>query len=158
MQPLVSHSRYICPGYSQYDISKDPFSAAESAIAIQMEKMRAAEAIAARDVIAQHLSLACKSIREKSAIIDSLLQQNKYLEGILKEYSSTLALAPASSSLASQSEQSSPAGQEAPCASSADGNSKTENSARNAPLSSDVSVEEEPPKYEVVTEALSQVL
>jgi len=66
-----------------------------------MERMRAAEAIAARDVIAQHLSLACKTIREKSAIIDTLRQQNKYLEDNLKEHtSSTLALAPASSALA----------------------------------------------------------
>jgi hypothetical protein len=122
-----------------------------------MERMRAAEAIAARDVIAQHLSLACKSIREKSAVIDTLRQQNKYLEDILKEHSSTLALAPTSSVLASQSEQSSPAGQETPCARSIDGNSKPENSARKDPLSSDIITEEEPPKYEVVTEAFSHV-
>jgi hypothetical protein len=158
MQSLVSHPRYIWPGHSQHDTSKDPFSAAESAIAIQMEKMRAAEAIAARDVIALHLSLACKSIREKSAIIDTLRQQNKYLEDILKEHSSTSALAPATSALASQSEQPSPAGQEAQCARSVNGDSKAENSARKDSLSSDVIAEEEPPKYDVVTEALSQVL
>jgi hypothetical protein len=158
MQSLVSHPRCISPAHSKHDTSKDPFSAAESAIAIQMERMRAAEAIAARDVIAQHLSLACKTIREKSAIIDTLRQQNKYLEDILKEHtSSTLALAPASSALASQSEQSSPAGQDAPCARSVDGNSKVENSGPKDQVPSDAITEEEPPKYEVVTEALSQV-
>jgi hypothetical protein len=87
MQSLVSHSRYISSDHSKPE--KDPFSAAESAIAIQMERMRAAEAIAARDAIAQHLSLACKTIREKSAIIDTLRQQNKYLEDNLKEHTSS---------------------------------------------------------------------
>jgi hypothetical protein len=120
--------------------------------------MRAAEAIAARDVIAQHLSLACKTIREKSAIIDTLRQQNKYLEDNLKEHtSSALALAHASSGLASQSEQPSRAGQEAPGARSVDANSKAENSGRKDQVPTDTITEEEPPKYEVVTEAFSQV-
>lgn len=121
--------------------------------------MRATEAIAARDVIAQHLSLACKSIREKATIIDTLRQQNKYLEDILKEHNSTFVSAPqaATSVLASQSEQPPPAGQESSCARSIDGTSKAENSALKDPLSTDIIAEEEPPKYEVVTEALSQV-
>jgi hypothetical protein len=135
---------------------KNPFSAAESAIAIQMEKMRAAEAIAARDVIAQHLSLACKSIRDKTATIDTLRQQNKYLEDILKEH--TLAYTPANTPFASQFEQPLPAGQEAPCAEPIDENSEleAEKSAQKESLSSDTITEEEPPKYEV-TEAFSQV-
>jgi hypothetical protein len=121
-----------------------------------MERMRAGEATAARDVIAQHLTLACKSIREKSAIIDTLRQQNKYLEDILKEHSSTFAFAPATPTSASQSERPPPAGQEASCATLVDGSPKAENSARKDLLSSDVIAEEEPPKYEV-TEAFSQV-
>jgi hypothetical protein len=119
-----------------------------------MEKMRAAEAIAARDVIAQHLSLACKSIRDKTATIDTLRQQNKYLEDILKEH--TLAYTPANTATASRSEQPPPAGQEAPCAVPFDENSEAEKSAQKEPLSSDTTTEEEPPKYEV-TEAFSQV-
>jgi len=119
-----------------------------------MEKMRAAEAIAARDVIAQHLSLACKSIRDKSTTIDTLRQQNKYLEDILKEH--TLAYTPANTAIASQAEQPPPAGQEAPCAEPIDENTEAENSAHKEPPSSDTIAEEEPPKYEV-TEAFSQV-
>jgi hypothetical protein len=133
---------------------KDPFSAAESAIAIQMERMRAAEAVAARDVIAQHLSLACKSIREKSATIDTLRQQNKYLEDILKDH--TLAYTPTSFAIAFQSEQPPPAGQEVPCTGPIDEISKAENRAQKEPLSLDTITEEEPPTYEVI-EALSQV-
>jgi hypothetical protein len=112
-----------------------------------MEKMRAAEAIAARDVIAQHLSLACKSIRDKAAIIDTLRQQNKYLEDILKEHTSANTAV---------SDQLHPAGQEAPCAGPIDENSKLEDSAQKEPLASDVITEEDPPEYEV-TEAFSQV-
>ncbi|KAI0004967.1 hypothetical protein BJV74DRAFT_316307 [Russula compacta] len=136
--------------------SLNPFSAAESAIAIQMEKMRAAEAVAARDVIAQHLSLACKSIRDKAAMIDTLRQQNKYLEDILNEH--PLTHAPATSALASQSELPSPAGQEATFAfgKPIDENPKAHSTTLNEPLSSDTATEEEPPKYEV-TEALSQL-
>lgn len=119
-----------------------------------MEKMRAAEAIAARDVIAQHLSLACKSIRDKTVTIDTLRQQNKYLEDILKEH--TLAYTPANTPTASQSEQLPPAGQEAPCAESVDEDSEAEESAQKELLLSDAITEEEPPKYEV-TEAFSQV-
>jgi hypothetical protein len=118
-----------------------------------MEKMRAAEAIAARDVIAQHLSLACKSIRDKTTTIDTLRQQNKYLEDILKEH--TLAYTPANTATASQSEQSPPAGQEAPCAAPIDENSEAEKSAQSEPLLLDT-ITEEPPKYEV-TDAFSQV-
>jgi hypothetical protein len=116
--------------------------------------MRAAEAVAARDVIAQHLSLACKSIREKSATIDTLRQQNKYLEDILKDH--TLAYTPTNSSIAFQSEQPPPAGQEAPSAAPIDEISRAENVPQKEPLSSDTIAEEEPPTYEV-TEALSQV-
>lgn len=134
--------------------SLNPFSAAESAIAIQMEKMRAAEAMAARDVIAQHLSLACKSIRDKTATIDTLRQQNKYLEDILKEH--TLAYTPADTATASQFEHPPPAGQEAPCAEPIDENPEAEKSVQKVPLSSDTITEEEPPEYEV-TEAFSQV-
>jgi len=119
-----------------------------------MEKMRAAEAVAARDVIAQHLSLACNSIRDKTATIDNLRQQNKYLEDILKEH--TLAYTHANAATASQSEQPPPAGQEALCAEPIDENSEAEKSAQNEPLLLDTGTEEEPPKYEV-TEAFSQV-
>jgi hypothetical protein len=152
MQSLVSLSP---AGYPHLiHPQKNPFSAAESAIAIQMEKMRAAEAVAARDVIAQHLSVACKSIRDKTATIDIIRQQNKYLEDILKEH--TLAYTPANIATASQSEQPTPAGQEALCAEPIDENSEDERSAQEGPLSSDAITEEEPPKYEV-TEAFSQV-
>ena len=116
--------------------------------------MRAAEAVAARDVIAQHLSLACKSIRDKTATIDTLRQQNKYLEDILKEH--TLAYTPANIATVSQFEQPPPAGQEAPCAEPIDENLEAEKSAQKEPLLSDTITEEEPPKYEV-TEAFSQV-
>jgi hypothetical protein len=119
-----------------------------------MERMRAAEAMAARDVIAQHLSLACKSIRDKSAVIDTLRQQNKYLEDILKEH--TLAHKPANSCLVSQSEKPPPEGQETPHSRLVDGNSKADGGALKEPLSSDITAEEEPPKYEV-TEAISRV-
>lgn len=119
-----------------------------------MEKMRAAEAIAARDVIAQHLSLACKSIRDKSASIDTLRQQNKYLEDILKEH--TLAYTPTNTSTSSPSEQPSPAGQEVICAEPIDENPEAEKGAQKEPPLSDTITEEEPPKYEV-TEAFSQV-
>ena len=121
-----------------------------------MERMRAAEAVAARDVIAQHLSLACKSIREKSATIDTLRLQNKYLEDILKDH--TLAYTPTSSAITFQSEQPSPPGQpeEALCAAPIGKNLKAENGAQKEPPSSDTIAEEEPPTYEV-TEALSQV-
>lgn len=119
-----------------------------------MERMRTAEAAAARDVIAQHLSLACKSIRDKAAMIDTLRQQNKYLEDILNENS--LIHAPATSALASQSELPSPAPQEAPFVKPIDENLKAHSTILNEPPSSDIATEEEPPKYEV-TEALSQV-
>lgn len=132
---------------------KDPFSAAESAIAIQMERMRTAEAVAARDAIAQHLSLACKSIREKSATIDTLRQQNKYLEDILKDH--TLAYTPTSFAIAFQSEQP-PAGQEVPRTAPVDETPKAGNSPQKESLSLNTITEEEPPTYEV-TEALSQV-
>ena len=119
-----------------------------------MERMRAAEAIAARDVIAQHLSLACKSIRDKSAAIDTLRQQNKYLEDILKEQTSAYALS--NSALGLQSEQPSPAGQAATCTGLIDENARAESNAMKEQLSSNLVAEDEPPKYEA-TEALSQV-
>ncbi|KAI9507026.1 hypothetical protein F5148DRAFT_165934 [Russula earlei] len=133
--------------------SLDPFSAAESAIAIQMERMRAAEAVAARDVIAQHLSLACRSIRDKSAIIDTLRQQNKHLEDVLKEHTSPHELP--NSLLALPSEVPTPAGQETPSVIMMADNPKTESSAPKGSPLSNTAVEEEPPKYEV-TEAVSQ--
>ena len=151
--PCESLPRSMPPSHP-LPAQKNPFSAAESAIAIQMERMRAAEAVAARDVIAQHLSLACKSIREKSATIDTLRQQNKYLEDILKDH--TLAYTPTNSAIAFQSEQPPPAGQEAPSAAPIDEISRAENVPQKEPLSSDTIAEEEPPTYEV-TEALSQV-
>lgn len=146
--PRLMHPSHPLPA------QKNPFSAAESAIAIQMERMRAAEAVAARDAIAQHLSLACKSIREKSSTIDTLRLQNKYLEDILKDH--TLAYTPTSSAITFQSEQPSPAGQETPSPAPIDENPKAENGAQKEPLSSDTVAEEEPPTYEV-TEALTQV-
>jgi hypothetical protein len=121
-----------------------------------MERMRAAEAVAARDVIAQHLSLACKSVRDKSAIIETLRQQNKYLEDILKEQTS--AYTPPNSVHAPQSEQPLPAGQEATSVGLNDESAKAKSSTLKEQLSSNISseAEEEPPKYEA-TEALSQV-
>ncbi|KAN0131357.1 hypothetical protein V8E53_010734 [Lactarius tabidus] len=132
--------------------SLNPFCAAESAIAIQIERMRAAEAVAARDVIAQHLSSACKSIRDKSATIENLRQQNKYLEDILKEHSAAYTPESAPSGIRSRDE---PAGQEsaAGCVGPTDENSNVQNIALKEQLSNS---EEEPPKYEV-TEAFSQL-
>jgi hypothetical protein len=114
--------------------------------------MRAAEAVAARDVIAQHLSSACKSIRDKSATIENLRQQNKYLEDILKEHSAAYTPESAPSGIRSRDE---PAGQEsaAGCVGPTDENSNVQNIALKEQLSNS---EEEPPKYEV-TEAFSQV-
>ncbi|KAF8272474.1 hypothetical protein EI94DRAFT_1566136, partial [Lactarius quietus] len=86
---------------------------AESAIAIQIERIRASEAISARDVIAQHLSSACKSIRDKSATIENLRQQNKYLEDILKEHSAAYTPESTPSGIRSRDE---PAGQESAAA------------------------------------------
>jgi hypothetical protein len=131
---------------------KNPFCAAESAIAIQIERMRAAEAVAARDVIAQHLSSACKSIRDKSATIENLRQQNKYLEDILKEHSAAYTPESTPSGTRSRDE---PAGQEsaAGCVEPTDENSNVQDiTLKEQPSNS----EEEPPKYEV-TEAFSQV-
>jgi hypothetical protein len=110
--------------------------------------MRAAEAVAARDVIAQHLSFACKSIRDKSAIIDTLRQQNKHLEDILK--GQTSAYTP------TKSEQPPPAGQEVTCVELVDEKAKIKGNAMKEQPSSNMITEEEPPKYEA-TEALSQV-
>jgi hypothetical protein len=110
--------------------------------------MRTAEAVAARDVIAQHLSVACRSIRDKSAIIDTLRQQNKQLEDILKEQTS--AYTP------SKSELPRPAGQEVTCVELVDEKVKIKSNALKEQLSSNLITEEEPPKYEA-TEALSQV-
>jgi hypothetical protein len=119
-----------------------------------MERMRAAEAIAARDVIAQHLSMACKSIREKSATIESLRQQNKYLEDMLKEQAS--AHIPLNSVQGAQSEQSCPAGEVATCMGVIDKNEKGKSNAPKEQPSSNTVTEEDPPQYEA-TEALSQV-
>ncbi|KAI9448081.1 hypothetical protein H4582DRAFT_1842370 [Lactarius indigo] len=125
--------------------SLNPFCAAESAIAIQIERMRATEAIAARDAIAQHLSSACRSIRDKSATIENLRQQNKYLEDILKEHSAAY----------TSDEHVRPAGQEPTtgCVGPTDENSKVQNNTLKEQLSNS---EEEPPKYEA-TEAFSQL-
>ncbi|KAH8999160.1 hypothetical protein EDB92DRAFT_1791181, partial [Lactarius akahatsu] len=131
-----------------------PFCAAESAIAIQIERMRATEAIAARDAIAQHLSSACRSIRDKSATIENLRQQNKYLEDILKEHSAAYTPESTSSGTTSRSqsrdEHVRPAGQE--CVGPIDENPKVQNNTLKEQLSNS---EDEPPKYEA-TEAFSQ--
>ncbi|KAI0251360.1 hypothetical protein BJV78DRAFT_1126595, partial [Lactifluus subvellereus] len=127
--------------------SKNPFCAAESAIAIQMERMRAGEAIAARDVIAQHLSLACKSIRDKSATIDTLRQQNKYLEDILKEQTSAYTLS--NSAHGPQSEQPSLAGQDAACTGLIDENARAKSNDLKEHPSSNLTAEEEPPNLHV---------
>ena len=113
--------------------------------------MRAAEAVAARDVIAQHLSMACKSIREKSATIESLRQQNKYLEDMLKGQAS--AYIPSSSAQGAQSE---PAGEVAICMGVIDKEEKAKSNAPKEQPSSNTVAEEDPPQYEA-TEALSQV-
>jgi hypothetical protein len=116
--------------------------------------MRAAEAVAARDVIAQHLSFACKSVRDKSAIIDTLRQQNKLLEDMLKEQTS--AYTPSNSAHGSQSEQPPPAGQDVTCVELMDEKAKAKSNALKEQLSSNIITEDEPPKYEA-TEALSRV-
>lgn len=135
----------------------NPFCAAESAIAIQIERMRATEAIAARDAIAQHLSSACRSIRDKSATIENLRQQNKYLEDILKEHSAayTPESTPSGTRSRSRDEHVRPAGQDSTigCVGPADENSKVQNNTLKEQLSNS---EEEPPKYEA-TEAFSQL-
>ncbi|KAH9179750.1 hypothetical protein EDB89DRAFT_511641 [Lactarius sanguifluus] len=132
----------------------NPFCAAESAIAIQIERMRATEAIAARDAIAQHLSSACRSIRDKSATIENLRQQNKYLEDILKEHSAayTPESTPSGTRSRSRDEHVRPAGQESTtgCVGPTAENSKNTLKER---LSNS---EDEPPKYEA-TEAFSQL-
>ena len=117
--------------------------------------MRASEAIAARDVIAQHLSSACKSIRDKSATIENLRQQKKYLEDILKEHSAAYTPESTPSGARSRDEHATPAGQEsaAGCEGPTDENSKVQNHTLTEQLSNS---EEEPPKYEV-TEAFTQV-
>ena len=117
--------------------------------------MRAAEAVAARDVIAQHLSSACKSIRDKSATIENLRQHNKYLEDILKEHSAAYTPESTPSGTRSRDEHATPAGQESAtgCEEPTDENSKVQNNTLTEQLSNS---EEEPPKYEV-TEAFSQV-
>ena len=119
--------------------------------------MRAAEAIAARDVIAQHLSSACKSIRDKSATIENLRQQNKYLEDILKEHSAAYTPERTLSGTRSRDEHAPPAGQgpTTDCAGQTDEKSKVQsNTLKEQPSNS-----EEPPKYEAyeATEAFSQV-
>ena len=121
--------------------------------------MRAAEAIAARDVIAQHLSSACKSIRDKSATIDTLRQQNKYLEDLLKEhhaaYTPQITTSGATKSC-SRDDRAPPAGQEGTlgCIGQTNENPKAQSNTLREELSNS---EEEPPKYEA-TEAFSQVL
>jgi hypothetical protein len=119
--------------------------------------MRAAEAIAARDVIAQHLSSACKSIRDKSATIENLRQQNKYLEDILKEHSAayTPESTPSGTRSRSRDEHAPSAGQESNicCAGPTDEDSKVQSNTSKEQLSNS---EEEPPEYEA-TEAFAQV-
>jgi hypothetical protein len=119
-----------------------------------MERMRAAEAVAARDVIAQHLSMACKSIREKSATIESLRQQNKYLEDMLKGQAS--AYIPSNPAQGAQTEQPPPAGEVTTCMGVIDKNEKAKTSAPKEQPSSNTVTEEDPPQYEA-TEPLSQV-
>ncbi|KAH9062748.1 hypothetical protein EDB87DRAFT_259550 [Lactarius vividus] len=132
----------------------NPFCAAESAIAIQIERMRATEAIAARDAIAQHLSSACRSVRDKSATIENLRQQNKYLEDILKEHSAAYTT-PSGTKSRSRDEHVCPGGQESTtgCVAPTDENPKVQNNTLKEQLSNS---EEEPPKYEA-TEAFSQL-
>ncbi|TFY81603.1 hypothetical protein EWM64_g2414 [Hericium alpestre] len=55
-------------------------NAAETALAIQVERHRVAEAVAARDVVVQHLSTACKSVEEKAIIISNLQNEKAELE------------------------------------------------------------------------------
>ena len=117
--------------------------------------MRAAEAVAARDVIAQHLSSACKSIRDKSATIENLRQHNKYLEDILKEHSAAYTHESNPSGTMSRDEPAAAVGQESAtgCEGQTDENPKPQNNTLKEQLSNS---EEEPPQYEV-TEAFSRV-
>lgn len=59
---------------------KDPFKAADMAIELQLAKMRAAEAMSARDSAVQRLSSAYDSIKEKAQIIGRLQCEKADLE------------------------------------------------------------------------------
>jgi hypothetical protein len=56
---------------------QNPLRIAEMAIEIQIEKLRVAEAMSARDVLVDKLSEAYTSIREKTEVIDRLQQALK---------------------------------------------------------------------------------
>ncbi|KAI5118092.1 hypothetical protein M0805_007742 [Coniferiporia weirii] len=60
--------------------SMDPFRAAEMAIELQVEKMRAADATSARDSAVQRLASAYDSIKEKALIIGRLQNEKSELE------------------------------------------------------------------------------
>ncbi|KAI0268313.1 hypothetical protein BC834DRAFT_686602 [Gloeopeniophorella convolvens] len=120
--------------------------AAESAIAIQLERDRVAEAIAARDAVAKHLSLACRSIQEKVATIDSLRQQNKHLEDAMKEQQQpSITHDPI---MMSQAGQLFPAVQNIPTSDYADEATGIGKVAQKQRTTSGTAGEEEPPKYE----------
>ncbi|KAI0044136.1 hypothetical protein FA95DRAFT_1597592 [Auriscalpium vulgare] len=67
-----------------------PFTAAETAIAVQVERMRVAEAHAARDVVVHHLASACQTINDKSAAIERLMREKQDLEDQLASSTSGL--------------------------------------------------------------------
>ncbi|KAI0062133.1 hypothetical protein BV25DRAFT_1991775 [Artomyces pyxidatus] len=62
-----------------------PYSAADTAIAVQIEKMRVTEAMAARDAVVHHLTRACQSVQEKSVAIEQLCRQKQELEDKLRQ-------------------------------------------------------------------------
>ncbi|KAJ7061481.1 hypothetical protein C8F01DRAFT_1137539 [Mycena amicta] len=53
---------------------KDPLSVVEMALAVEIERARATEALAARDAAIHHLSEACASIHQKIILIEQLQQ------------------------------------------------------------------------------------
>ncbi|TFY54719.1 hypothetical protein EVG20_g9593 [Dentipellis fragilis] len=58
----------------------DPCLAAETALAVQKQRVHTAEALAARDAIVQHLSVACRSLKEKNTIIEALKLEKEDLQ------------------------------------------------------------------------------
>ncbi|KAA1475825.1 hypothetical protein DENSPDRAFT_784109, partial [Dentipellis sp. KUC8613] len=59
---------------------QDPSLAAETVLAVQKQRVHTAEALAARDAVVQHLSVACRSLKEKNAIIEVLRLEKEDLQ------------------------------------------------------------------------------
>lgn len=86
---LYARSICVCSDANQRML-KDPFRAAEMAIELQVEKMRAAEAISARDSAVQRLSSAYDSIKEKAYMVNRLQGEKAELEQRLADFDNHL--------------------------------------------------------------------